>query len=203
MFPQSKMKGPGSRPGTKAFLIHKMGSYGGAIEHRKFKRPFNSKKAVHIVFRSHLLSGNRSLLRSNRHLWTATLLKAKAKKYQAKLYNWSISSNHIHILVRFNSEKNQSCFLRDFGGTVALKIKKVFQISQSLKVWDGRPFTTLVRHFPRIQKYITQNKNEALGFWPYKARPTSYLLKVICKITGLHLTPIINFNQPCIGTNSG
>jgi putative transposase len=177
-----KESGPGRRPGTKAHLIFKMGAFGGAIQHRKFKRPFNAKKAVHVIFRSRLLSGTRSLLRSNRRKWTEELIKNKAHHHQVKLYNFSINSNHIHMLIRFPSPHAQRAFLRDFSGSLALKIKKTFKISQLIRVWDERPFTKIVRAFKMIRNYIEKNINEALGLWPYQKRPISYLSQVLSKL---------------------
>jgi REP element-mobilizing transposase RayT len=173
--------GPGKRPGTKAHLIFKLGAFGGAIRHRKYRRPFDAKKAVHVIFRSRLLSGTRSLLRSNRRKWTEELIKSKAHHHQVKLYNYSVNSNHIHMLIRFPSSHAQRAFLRDFSGSLALKIKKSFQISKSIRVWDERPFTKIVRAFKVIKSYIEKNKNEALGLWPYQKRSISYFSKVLEK----------------------
>jgi REP element-mobilizing transposase RayT len=177
-----KESGPGRRPGTKAHLIFKMGAFGGAIQNRKHKRPFHAKKAVHVIFRSRLLSGTRSLLKANRKIWTEGLIKNKTQKHQVKLYNFSVNSNHIHMLLRFPTVEAQRSFLRDFSGSLALKIKKTFQISKSIRVWDERPFTKIVSAFKVIKNYIEKNKNEALGLWPYQKRPISYLSQVLTKL---------------------
>jgi REP element-mobilizing transposase RayT len=174
--------GPGCRPGTKTHLIFKQGAFGGSIRHRKYKRPFEAKKAVHVIFRSRLLSGTRSLLRSNRKKWTEELVKNKTQHHLVKLYHFSINSNHIHMLLKFPTADAQRAFLRDFTGSLALKIKKTFQISQSIRVWDERPFTKLVRAFKVIKNYIEKNRNESLGLWPYQKRPISYLDKVLMQL---------------------
>ena len=70
-----KKSGPGNRPGTKSYLIHQLKSYGGAINHRKYKRPFDSRKAVHLILRSRWLSGSRSLIKGNRRQWVEKILK--------------------------------------------------------------------------------------------------------------------------------
>ncbi len=182
-----KIKGPGSRTGTKANLILKKGVYGGQVEHRKFARPFSATKAVHIIFRSRLLSGARSLLRANRKEWTEEILKQKTRHYGAKLYSFSVNSNHIHLLMKFPTPQSQSRFLRDATGSLALKIKTTFKISKNTKVWDARPFSSLVKCFPRIKAYIEKNKNEATGLWPYKKRTISYLSQVLGKIDTFRL----------------
>jgi REP element-mobilizing transposase RayT len=187
-FSDQKLSAPGPearngrRPGTKAHLIFKLGAFGGSIKHRKFKRPFNPKKAVHVIFRSRLLSGTRSLLRANRKSWTESLIKNKTQQHQVKLYHFSVNSNHIHLLLRFPTVEAQRSFLRDFSGSLALKIKKSFQISKNIRVWDERPFTKIVSAFKVIKDYIEKNKNEAVGLWPYQKRPISYLSRVLEKI---------------------
>jgi REP element-mobilizing transposase RayT len=167
----SKESGPGRRPGTKAHLIFKLGAFGGAIKHRKFKRPFEAKKAVHVIFRSRLLSGSRSLLRSNRKKWTEQLVKIKTQRHHVKLYHFSVNSNHIHMLLRFPTIEAQRAFLRDFSGSMALKIKQTFQISKSIRVWDERPFTKIVHAFKVIKKYIDKNRIKHSAFGPIKNDP--------------------------------
>lgn len=185
-----KEKGPGKRSGTKARLILKSQVYGGSIQHRKYQRPYSKTQAAHVILRSRLLSGSRSLLKANRSKWTEELIRNKARKYQAKLYTFSVNSNHLHLLMKFPSQESQSFFLRDLAGSLALKIKKTFKIARSIKVWDARPFSSIVRSYPKIKAYIEKNKNEATGLWPYQKRPISYLEKALKKIELISLSRI-------------
>ena len=179
--PQTAFNFKKARPGIKAYLVETKQVYGGALNYRKKKRPFHKNRAVHLILRSRLLSGSRSLTKSNRSSWVQELLKTKAKKYQAKLYKFSVNSNHIHILIRFLSPESQSQFLRDVAGSLALKIKRAFKIPQAIRVWDQRPFTSLVKSksFRFIQKYIERNHHEATGRWAYTPRPISELVKTL------------------------
>jgi len=172
------------RTGTKAYLVERKLVYGGALNYRKKKRPFRKNCAVHLILRSRLLSGSRSLTKSNRSLWVQQLLEARAKKYQAKLYKVSVNSNHIHVLIRFLSPTSQSQFLRDVTGSLALKIKRSFKIPQEVRVWDARPFTSIVKNkaFGFIQKYIEKNQHEATGRWVYTPRPPSELVKTLDRL---------------------
>lgn len=175
--------GSNHKPGTKAHLVESGLVCGGALNYRKKKRPFRKGKAVHLIFRSQILSGNRSLLKSNRKRWVEELLGKKAKKYCSKLYQFSVNSNHLHLLVSFPSEFHQRDFLRDVAGTLALKIKKAFKISKEVKIWDGRPFSRVIKTkaFPFIQKYIEKNIKEASGLWPYEKRPVSSLQRILAR----------------------
>lgn len=177
-----KMKSP-HKSGTKAHLVETGLVFGGALNYRKMKRPFRRNKATHLIFRSRLLSGSRSLLKANRRQWVKDLFQEKAKKYHSKIYQFSVNSNHLHLLIAFTDEISQANFLRDVSGTLALKIKKTFRIPAHIKVWDARPFSRIVnaKAFPVISRYIERNTKEASGLWGYKERPLSYLEKVLGK----------------------
>ncbi len=174
------------KTGTKAHLIRDQLVYGGALQHRKFARPFLKNRCTHVILRSRLLSGSRSLLKSNRKEWVQNLIQKKAKKYNSKLYQFSINSNHLHLLIKFTSDKAQADFLRDLAGSLALKIKRTFKIAKTIRIWDERPFSSVVKTktFKIINNYILKNKNEAAGLWPYQKRPVSNILKVLAKLNG-------------------
>jgi len=171
------------RAGTKARLIQRGLGYGGEINYRKVKRPFSSKASTHIVIRSRLLSGSRSLLKQNRREWCENLIRSKAKRHLASLYKFSVNSNHIHLLMKFKTPEQRTKFLRDLTGSLALKIKTSFKIKKGIQVWDARPFSRLVKKsaYPAAINYIEKNRNEAAGVWAYVERPVSELQKVLEK----------------------
>ncbi len=175
------------RSGTKADLIHRGLGYGGQLHYRKLKRPFQRSGCSHFILRSRLLSAQRSLLKANRKAWVRDLIKRKAKKYQAKLYTYSVNSNHLHLLMKFPSREMQAQFLRDLSGSLALKIKKVFKIEKNTRVWDARPFSRLVKSgsYQALIRYIEKNRMEAAGIWEYTQRPVSQLIKALAKIEAL------------------
>jgi putative transposase len=176
------------REGTKARLIQRGLGYGGSIRYRKIQRPFSSKGCTHLILRSRLLEGNRSLTRYGRKQWVEKLLQLKAKKYHASLYQFSVNSNHLHLLIKFKTAQLQAQFLRDFSGSLALKIKKTFRISKAVKVWDERPFSRLVKGkaFPFVAQYILKNRNEAAGIWSFTQRPLSALTRALEKLNHRH-----------------
>ncbi len=169
------------RPNTKADLIARGLGYGGELRYRKVKRPFHAKRALHVIFRSRLLSGSRSLLRSNHKPVAEKLLLAKARRYHAKLYKFSVDSNHLHLLIQFRNREMQARFMRDLAGHLALLLKKKFHIQKEQSIWDDRPFSRLVKpgSFSSMIQYIVKNQNEASGLWAYKKRPISALAKTL------------------------
>lgn len=173
------------RPGTKAYLVEKKLVYGGALNYRKKKRPFRKNRAVHLVLRSRLLGGSRALSRQRRQSVVEKLLFKKSKKYGAKIYRHSINSNHIHILIRFGSSLAQANFLRDFSGTLALWIRRQFHLKK--KVWDARPYSSVVRSnaFLKIAAYIERNRKESSGAWAYESRPVSVIERILKRIENL------------------
>ena len=119
------------------------------------------------------------MTRSNRKVWVEGLLQKKTAKHEAKLYKFSVNSNHLHLLMKFPSAAALGNFLRDLSGSLALKIKRHFRIAKETSIWDGRPFSRLLTQgaFPFLIKYIERNRNEATGFWEYKPRSVSELIR--------------------------
>ena len=75
-----------------------------------------------------------------------------------------ICRNHIHFTIKISTTENYKKFIRALSGRLAqvLKVKFLY-----------RPYTKILewgRHFKRAMGYVLQNKEEALGIKPYKAR---------------------------------
>lgn len=171
------------RKNSKAFLVEEHLVYGGALNYRKKRRPFLKSRATHFVLRSNRLEGARSLLKQNRTKIVEAVLISRAKRYGAYLYKYSINSNHIHLLIRFTTAKLQADFLRDFAGTLALKLRRLLDIQHG-SFWQARPFSSMVKRsaYNAIQLYIEKNRNEAAGVWAYQPRPVSELARILDRI---------------------
>jgi len=127
-------------------------------------------KAEHVVLRSRYsvlrLKKNKSLI--------SRLLFEGAEKFQVKVYNNSLNSNHIHLLVKAPSQKNLNDFLRFLAGQIAQRITgavrgKKNRFSFWLKpVW--RRIVYWGRDFFNLQSYIYKNQLETLGLIPYQPR---------------------------------
>jgi REP element-mobilizing transposase RayT len=128
------------------------------------------KRAEHVVLRTRF-----AVLRfKNNQALISRLLFEGAEKFQVKVYNNSLNSNHIHLLVRAHSQKNLHNFLRFFAGQIAQRITgavrgKKNKFSFWLKpVW--RRIVHWGRDFLNLHKYIYQNQLETLGLTPYRPR---------------------------------
>lgn len=164
----SLLKDP--RKNTKLWWIVKQTTYGGSMNYRKVKRPFDSKKLTHSVFKASLGKDNGF----HRHQKVVReVLYRVARKYGVRLVDLAIHYNHIHILFGTKLKEAQVCFLRLVAAELGRKFKNhLGRASGSL--WVNRPFTRLVswgrKSLERVRKYIERNRHEVLGFVPYTPR---------------------------------
>jgi REP element-mobilizing transposase RayT len=126
--------------------------------------------AEHLVLRARLpvlrLKKNRVLI--------STLLFDVSKKFQVKIYNNSLNSNHIHLLVKAPTQKNLHDFLRVLTGQIAQRITRAVRGKKNkCSFWLRPAWKRLVhwgRDFFNVQIYIYQNQLETLGLIPYQPR---------------------------------
>jgi REP element-mobilizing transposase RayT len=137
------------------------------------------KRAEHVVLRSRFpvlrLKKNNSLI--------SGLLFEGAEKFQVKVYNNSLNSNHIHLLGKAPSQKKLHNFLRFLAGQIAQRITgavrgKKNRFSFWLKpVW--RRIVHWGRDFLNLHRYIYQNQLETLGLIAYQLRDRKLSPKTI------------------------
>ena len=77
-----------------------------------------TKQALHLVLRARLPVLR---LRKNKAI-VSQLLCETAEKFQVKIYNNSLNSNHIHLLVKAPTQKSLYDFLRVLTGQIAQRI---------------------------------------------------------------------------------
>jgi REP element-mobilizing transposase RayT len=152
-------------------LLKATKTFGGDLLKRKRKgfRPLNSKRPLHLVLRSQAVLKLGSFHKHNRLV--KTLLATYSKKYNLRVYDVAICTNHIHLVVRFGDRGEFQNFLRVFCGQVAQKI------SSTKGFWLHRPFTRILewgKDFKQALKYVTQNELEAHGIIHYQVRKTRY-----------------------------
>lgn len=123
--------------------------FGGAktrTAHPTKARPFARNAPVHVVLRSEMAQGSRSLWNFDRGI--QKLVNEEAVKVGARVMGYANSGNHIHLLMRFRSPKGQRSFLRAIGGLIARLVLGAKKTAKKLKdgesFWAGRPFTRLV-----------------------------------------------------------
>jgi len=159
--------------------------FGGAYlknSNPKEKRPISTKKAMHLVLRSTLATGPKSLLRNNKK--ASEIIYKQAKACGVKVYRFANAGNHLHLVILPASRIAFQTFVRSITGLIARFILKAEKGSaKAIQFWDKRPFTRILewgKDFKISCDYLLQNTLEALGFTPYKprkknpARPHAY-----------------------------
>ena len=129
------------------------------------------------------------------------ILNRFAKKFGVRIYQKSINSNHIHLLVRITSRKLYRAFIKAVAGKIASQImggssfSEYFQekistpiansdwgdgsagAGKALGFWQFRPFSRVVNwgnDYKGCLNYLKQNTLEAIGFVKYVARKNYY-----------------------------
>jgi len=130
----------------------------------------NLKNAAHVVLRARLpvlrLKKNKTLI--------SQLLCETAERFQVKIYNNSLNSNHIHLLVTAKTQKHLHDFLRVLTGQIAQRITGAVRGRKNkLAFWLKPAWKRIVhwgRDFFNLHRYIHQNQLETLGLIPYQPR---------------------------------
>lgn len=132
------------------------------------------KKSHHLVLRARLPVLR---LKRNKALISALLLEI-SEKFQVKIYNNSLNSNHIHLLVKAQTQKDIQDFLRVLAGQIAQKVTGAVRGKKNkLGFWLKPAWKRMVhwgRDFFNLQKYIYQNQLETLGLIAYKPRKRNF-----------------------------
>ncbi len=139
---------------------------------RKERRPFSSRRAIHVVMRSSQAKGPWSLLLFCGFI--RGLLWSLSRKFSVTVYEIAIVGSHIHLLLRAKEAEGFKKFLMVLSGRIVQHITGARKgLPLQTKFWDNIPFTRLVnfgRAFEVAKRYVEQNTLEALGLIPYTPR---------------------------------
>lgn len=170
--------GRGRSPQQLGFEIleHKSAKhFGGAFlkkSHAKTKRPMTTKRSLHLVMRSSLAKGDRSLLKHAAAI--RQIIQRQSDAFGVKVYRLANAGNHLHMVILPSSRKSLSGFLRSISGLIARKVLGVEKgSSKKIQFWDQRPFTRILewgREYRTVLRYLVQNSLEAFGFIAYTPR---------------------------------
>lgn len=133
-----------------------------AIGKRKSRRPLSLNLPHHFTLKADTQKTT-SLIRQ-RNFISNTLTKF-AKRFQVKIHNKSINSNHCHLLISFKSRSSYLAFIRATTASIALKTKTK---------WAQIPYSKIIhwgREFKNVWWYIDRNSHEALGVTAYRRAP--------------------------------
>jgi REP element-mobilizing transposase RayT len=136
------------------------------------------KHAEHLVLRARLPVLR---LRKSKALISLLLFEV-AEKFQVTIYNNSLNSNHIHLLVKAPTQKILHDFLRVLTGQIAQKITGALRGKKNnLSFWLKPAWKRIVhwgRDFYNLHRYIYKNQLETLGLIPYQHRNRQPLMKL-------------------------
>lgn len=183
-----------------SFLPKSKREHGGslALGKRRARRPININKPVHLVLRSDLAKGRRSLM--NNQNTVLKVLSKFSRRFHVRIYEKAICGNHIHLLIKAPSRKQLQNFFRVLAGQIAQEIlnKYPLQKHETKAFWGGTPhrngrgtrgkvqhlknqrtfwslilYTRIVswgRDYLTVKAYVIQNTKEALGLIAYQPR---------------------------------
>ncbi len=79
--------------------------FGGDLLHKKRKsqRPLSKKDSIHFVLRSTWAMGPNSFLAKRNHNAIRHIILKFSKKFGVRIYQQSINSNHLHLLLRITN----------------------------------------------------------------------------------------------------
>ena len=134
--------------------------------------------AEHLVLRARLPVLR---LRKNKALISQLLFEV-SERFQVKIYNNSLNSNHIHLLVKARTQKGLHDFLRVLTGQIAQRITGAVRGKKNKYGFWLRPTWKRIVHWGRdflnLHSYIFQNQLETLRLISYQPRKRKPLLKL-------------------------
>ena len=159
------------------------------LKRRKIRRHFDIRRPIHIVLRSDLAKGSRSLVR-NQKLVEDVLYKF-AKRFRIRIYEKAVCGNHIHCLVKGKTRNEVQNFFRVLAGQIGQGILRKYPLKKNEKkahrggihpksqktFWSLLLFSRVVSwgsDFRNVRRYVIQNALETLGIIPYQERKTRF-----------------------------
>lgn len=133
---------------------------------RKGRRPFSRKSAIHVTFRT-----KASVFLPSERKMISVLVRKLAYKRQLRIYETSINSNHLHLLLRSPSRKLFQDFLRELSIKIVMGITGARKGKSLLSnFWNSRPWSRIVdwgRSFQNARNYVFRNQLETKYLIPY------------------------------------
>lgn len=163
-------------------------------------RPLSTKESIHLVLRSSKATGAWSFRNHKNKRAILAIVEKFAKKYLVQILSFANVGNHLHIHLRLLRREGYKPFIRAITGAIAMAVTgasrwKQIQMSKgkfrkrhsgptelleqktyngrSLKFWDYRPFTRVVRGFHaflKLKDYVQINFWESQGLDRVEAR---------------------------------
>ncbi|QLY24286.1 transposase [Bdellovibrio sp. KM01] len=129
-------------------------------------RPLSSKDPLHVVFKVNKTVVKNGLRQPRNFSLMGSLLKKYSRKFGVKIEQFTVQTDHVHLLVRGKRILLQS-FFRVVAGQFAQVLTDTFSRKhEGAKVWKYRPFSRVVKGYKAyriVRDYVQLNEMEALG----------------------------------------
>ena len=138
------------------------------------RRPRGTKEAMHLVLRSDLARGPKSLLKYDSAV--RAVIAKLAKRHGIRIYRIVNAGNHLHITLRLSKPFTWKGFISGLTGGIARAVQYKRDADTKRGFWNSRPFTRLIawgRDYNVVKDYHTLNQLEVDGAVP----PRSQMLK--------------------------
>ena len=120
--------------------------HGGAIRRgrRKLERPVSTRRPMHVVLTSERARGSLSLRRHD--LAVRETLRAMARRFDIRVYDFANVGSHLHLLVRARRREAFQGFLRSFAGIVARRVTGARRGRPVGRFFGGLAWSRVVEH---------------------------------------------------------
>lgn len=134
------------------------------------RRAFTSGKALHVTMRSRYTCFRQ---KRSRKIFSELLWRT-AERFNVRIYQNSLNSNHCHLVLYAKSRDSLQNFLRVFAGQLAQRISGATRGKRlRLGFWLNIAWSRVVewgRAYRAVIAYVYQNQLESLGLVPYRPR---------------------------------
>jgi REP element-mobilizing transposase RayT len=140
----------------------------------KEQRPISTKTAMHVVLRSSLAKGNRSMLNPGKSIAIKKLVHDHADNFNIKIHEFTNTGNQLHMLIKVGNRNSYLRFIRTVTGLiarVALGVERGKKMG--VKFWDMRPYTRVVDYRPGYKfakDPVVRTQLMSLGLTPKKGK---------------------------------
>ena len=157
-------------------FVRKNLDHGGDISvgTRKTARPVTLKRPMFFTFKSSLAKDGRSFHRKENRRFILEKIQREARQSNVQLLEFSINTNHLHMLLKAMTRGGLKRFLRVVAGSIASFIMRSKKSSPTKeKFWDHLPHSIIInglKHYENTINYIIRNVLESEGQIPYEER---------------------------------
>jgi hypothetical protein len=129
---------------------------------RKSARPLAKKRPTHLILKAkrEIFSERKTVL---------DVVFGQAVKQSIRIYDLAVAKDHLHLVIVIPGRREYRAFIRSVTGLLARLFGK--------GLWTALPFTRVAlwgTAYRELQRYMEQNREEALGRRPYKPRQDWY-----------------------------